>query len=154
MSQNKKSSVSLGPGAASLILIFVVLTLGVLAMLGLMNGRNDVQLSLRSAQVAEAMYTLNCQAEGTRADLDALLLELIAQVDSDETYLAALEAELPENMTLEERDIVWTETDGIRVLHCAVRVLPLGESPREEWVKHSMVSVAAEEEGEEEMFDW
>ena len=28
-------------------LIFVVLTLGVLAMLGLMNGRNDVQLSLR-----------------------------------------------------------------------------------------------------------
>ena len=119
MSQNKKSSVSLGPGAAS-----------------------------------EAMYILNCQAEGTRADLDALLLELSAQMDSDEAYLAALEAELPENMTLEERDIVWTETDGIRALHCAVRVLPLGESPREEWVKHSMVSAAAEEEGEEEMFDW
>ena len=50
----KRSSISLGPGAASLILIFVALSMAVLAMLALMTARNDQKLSDRSA-VAEAL---------------------------------------------------------------------------------------------------
>lgn len=149
----KKSSVSFGPGASSLILIFVVLALSVLGMLALMNGRNDAQLSERSAQVVEAIYVLNSKAEETRADLDAILAAQAARAASDDAYLAAVEDQLPDHMTLEDRDIVWTETDGTRVLHCALRVLPLGEDVREEWVRHSLVSATAEED-DGEMFDW
>ena len=59
----KKSSITLGPGAPSLILIFVVLSLSVLAMLSLMTAKNDLQLSHRSAEAAETVYRLREQAE-------------------------------------------------------------------------------------------
>ena len=152
MSQNKKSSIGFGPGAPSLILIFVVLALSVLGMLTLMNGRNDYAFSRRSAQATEAVYALNAQAEGTRADLDAMLMRQAAAADSDEAYLAAVRESLPEGMTLMEREIQWTEKAGSRLLRCAVRVLPLGQAPREEWVRHSLVSAVAEDEGA--VFDW
>ena len=42
----RKSSLSLGPGASSLILIFVVLSMSILGMLSLLTARNDLNLSL------------------------------------------------------------------------------------------------------------
>ena len=47
----RKMNVSFGPGAASLILIVVILSMGVLGMLALMNARNDARLSERSTAV-------------------------------------------------------------------------------------------------------
>ena len=41
----RKSNVAFGPGAASLILIVVILSMSVLGMLALMNARNDARLS-------------------------------------------------------------------------------------------------------------
>ncbi len=125
--KKKKSSVSLGPGAPSLILIFVVLALSALSMLALMNARNDYHLSERSARVVEAVYALNCRAEERRAELDGILKE---------------DAPLPEDMTLEEDVISWTESDGTRLLHCAVSV------PDLEWVSHSLVSATEDEDVE------
>ena len=46
-----KTSVSLGPGASSLILIFVTLSLAALGMLSLLTSRNDLRFSERSVQV-------------------------------------------------------------------------------------------------------
>ena len=66
---NKKSNIHFGPGAPSLILIFVVLSMSILGMLALINGRSDAQLSRRSAQVIEAVYRLSEQAELRRAEL-------------------------------------------------------------------------------------
>ena len=45
---NRKSRVSFGPGAASLILIVVILSMSVLGILALMNARNDIKLCERS----------------------------------------------------------------------------------------------------------
>ena len=59
----KKGNIGMGPGAASLIMIFVMLSMSVLSMLSLMNSRNDVRLSERSAEVAGEIYTLNETAE-------------------------------------------------------------------------------------------
>ena len=109
MSEKKKSSVSFGPGAASLILIFVVLALSVLGMLALMNGRNDLRLSRRSAQVVEAVYALNVRAEETRASLDELIVRQAESADSDEAFLEALALALPDGMTMTDRNIEWTE---------------------------------------------
>ena len=53
----KKGNIGMGPGAASLIMIFVMLSMSVLSMLSLMNSRNDVRLSERSAEVAGEIYS-------------------------------------------------------------------------------------------------
>lgn len=86
----RKSNISFGPGAASLILIFVVLTLSVLGMLSLMNARNDRILSQRNAGVLERVYELNASAEKSRAALDEVLFTLRQNTSSDEECLTAL----------------------------------------------------------------
>ncbi|MBQ3762603.1 MAG: hypothetical protein II875_11410 [Clostridia bacterium] len=86
----KRSNISFGPGAASLILIFVVLTLSVLGMLSLMNARNDKALSQRSASVLECVYALNSEAERSRAVLDEVLWTLRPYCDQKDEYLDTL----------------------------------------------------------------
>ena len=147
----KKSNISFGPGASSLILIFVVLAMSVLGMLSLMNSRNDARLSERSVQVTEAVYTLNVKAEEKRAQLDAILVEAGKDANTEEEYLSAVEKALPEDVRLRERSLSWTETDGYRNLSCALEISPLGESPRAEWTLHHLTARTAEEDWEE---DW
>ena len=141
---NRRSTVSLGPGASSLILIFVVLALSVLGMLSLLTARNDLKFSERSAQVIEAVYRLNEQAEESRAQISRILAE-------------NAEA-LPEPYELFEDEIAWSEEiqisldtdtadDNARTmtLDCAVRILPDPENTRTEWIRHNL-SVSTEDE--------
>ena len=83
MSVRKKSGVSFGPGSASLILIFVVLSLSALGMLSLMSSRTDDRFSARSAEVIEAVYALNCAAEEQRATVDELLVSAAKDARDD-----------------------------------------------------------------------
>ena len=134
-----KSHLSLGPGAPSLILIFVVLSLTALGMLSLMTSRNDLRLSERSAQVIEAVYALNERAEERRAAIDAAIGA--AQADeAAEDWLAAVEAYLPEDVALEEDLLCWTETDGVRTLECALRLQMPGGAHRTRWVRHDLTT--------------
>ena len=141
---NSRSTVSLGPGASSLILIFVVLALSVLGMLSLLTARNDLKFSERSAQVIEAVYRLNEQAEESRAQISRILAE-------------NAEA-LPEPYELFEDEIAWSEEIQISLdtdtadenartmtLDCAVRILPDPENTRTEWIRHDL-SVSTEDE--------
>ena len=107
---NKKSSVSFGPGASSLILIFVMLAMSVLGMLALMNSRNDIRLSERSVQVTQAVYALQTAAEENRAALDALLAKAAKEADGQEAYAAAVQAALPEDVAWEDGALCWEET--------------------------------------------
>ena len=49
----KKRHISIGPGAASLILIIVVLAMTMLGAMALLNAREDARLTRRSAKTAE-----------------------------------------------------------------------------------------------------
>lgn len=131
----KKSMISFGPGASSLILIFVVLCMSVLGMLALMNGRNDARLSRRSMQVIEAVYRLNEQAEERRAALDDLLAEAGEG--------ANIEALLPDDMYMEDGAVCWQESDGSRTLDCALELQP-ANGARTAWLRHNLT---AETEG-------
>ena len=58
-----KRKVALGPGAASLILIIVVLSLCMIAMLTQIAAKNDYNLCARSADMVQRVYELNAQSE-------------------------------------------------------------------------------------------
>ena len=112
----KKSSIALGPGAPSLILIFVVLSMSVLAMLSLMTARNDLQLSRRSADVAERVYELRERAEEKRAAIQALLAAggeaAVDEALNSDPRLAGV--------TWDGDALTWSETDQTRTLSCAL----------------------------------
>ncbi len=142
---NRKSVISLGPGASSLILIFVVLAMAVLGMLSLMTARNDLKFAERSSAVIEAVYRLNDQAEERRAEVERILAECADEAQSEEEYLEAIESVLPVDMELFEQDILWTETDGARSLDCALRVMPLTDPVRTNWIRHNLMTESEDE---------
>ena len=142
----RKNNLSFGPGAASLILIVVILSMGVLGMLALMNGRSDARLSSRSVEVISAGYALNDLAERKLAELDGVAAQCAAVSPTDEDYLAAVRGNLPEGMLMDEstRTVSWERNDGLRTLNCAVEVLPLGDGQRLAWRTHRMTAVTEE----------
>lgn len=145
---NRKSAISLGPGASSLILIFVVLAMAVLSMLSLMTARNDLKFSERSASVIASAYELNEVAEARKAEIDRLLAECAKDAAADDDYLAAIEQVLPEDMEIIENVITWSESDGARMLDLAVEVQPLGNETITKWTRHNLMAETGEE------WDW
>lgn len=142
---NRKSTISLGPGASSLILIFVVLAMTVLGMLSLMTVRSDLKFSERSAEVIRDVYRLNELAEEHRAEAERLLTAAASDAANEEDYLSAAEAALPEEMELIGDEIIWSESDGSRMLDCALKVLPLSESNRTQWIRHDLMAETEDE---------
>ena len=140
----KSSLISFGPGAASLILIVVILSMSLLGMLALMSARSDMALTRRSAQVVEAVYELNAAAERNYAALDDAVVSLRGQAEDEDALLALLAARLPAGMTLSGRTVSWTEADELRRLTCAVDVFPMNETDRLQWTDHSLAAITEE----------
>ncbi len=140
----KRSAISFGPGASSLILIFVVLALSILGILSLMNSRNDIRLSERSVQVTQAVYALQTAAEEKRAALDAVLAQAALEAKDGEAYYSAIEAALPEDMEWKDGVISWEETDGFRSLNCALEAQPLDAQERTRWIHFELSAVTEE----------
>lgn len=151
---NERKEFNIGPGAASLMLIVVVLSMSVLGMLAMMNARSDNRLSMRSAEVTEQVYALSAQAERTLAQIDGALADCAAQAADDAEYLALAAAALPQGATLQDRAVRWREEgeDG-RSLICAVELAPLGESPRMRWTEHKLYTELEEASEVEETWE-
>ena len=137
----EKSRISFGPGAASLILIVIILSMSVLGILSLMNSRNDLNLSQRSTNVIVSVYNLYDEAEREYASLDETVAKLAQAVKDKEEYLPVIEAALPDGMTMDGNTVSWNKTDGFRSLDLAVEVLPLGSTPRIRWTEHRLTAV-------------
>ena len=143
-----KRKVALGPGAASLILIVVVLSLCMMAMLTQIGARNDYNLCTRSAEMVQRVYELNAQSEQKFAELDALLVTAQKEANDMDAYLDKLEELLPEDMTLDEDQITWTEPLDNRYLECIVQLLPPGEKQRAKWISHKLIVDEPEDDWE------
>ncbi|MBO7709430.1 MAG: hypothetical protein J6S83_03115 [Lachnospiraceae bacterium] len=137
--------IRMGPGAASLILIFVMLALSILAMLTLVNAKNDEQISVRSARVTEAVYDLEAQAQRIYGKILYLCREADEEIRQDTARLsrevaARVNEEAGDGMPLlnaQEDTISWTVTDGVRSFECTVRLT--GEDRKQaEWILHRM----------------
>ena len=134
-----KRKIALGPGAASLILIVVVLSLCMLAMLAQIGSRNDFSLASRSADMITRVYELSDQSERRMAELDAILIRCRKEAgENQEAYLELVKKNLPEDMTLEEDLVSWTEPLDNRTMNCQVKLAGPGEMPRAEWVNYRL----------------
>ena len=131
--------IALGPGAASLSLIVVVLALCMLSMLTLVTAKNDMHLAGRSAEMIRQVYELNSESERHLAELDAALVKAAGEAGEAADWLERVRKELPEMMTMEEDIVSWTETKDNRHLDCQVRVKAPGEGKRTEWVSHRLI---------------
>ena len=144
-----KRKVALGPGAASLILIVVVLSLCMMAMLTQIGARNDYNLCKRSAEMVQRVYELNEQSERKLAELDTLLIKAQKEAGENmEAYLEKVGTLLPEGMSLDEEQVTWTEPLDNRNLECIVQLLPPGEKERMKWISHKLLVDEPEEDWE------
>ncbi len=143
----KRRSFYIGPGAASLLLVIVTVSMSVLGLLSLMSARSDEKLMQRSRDFVTAEYETAAQAERSLAALDAVLADCARDTGGDADYLALVAEKLPEGMTLTGRDVAWTQTgEAGRGLRCAVALAPWGEEPRYTWLEHRFGADAATEE--------
>ena len=143
-----RRKIALGPGAASIILIVVVLALCMLSMLTLVTAKNDLNLSERSAEMIESVYALNASAERRLAALDTLLVQTMKTHPGREACLSALAEQLPEGMALEGDTVSWTEPLDNRWLECRVRLLPENGTRRTEWTGHRLIVEEPEDDWE------
>ena len=150
-----KRKIALGPGAASLILIVVVLSLCMLSMLAIISSRNDMSLASRSAEMITRVYELSDKSERRLAELDAVLVKCREEAgENQEAYLAAVEENLPEGMTIDEDIVSWTEPLDNRTMNCAVKLAGPGEMPRAEWHNYKLKVDEPEDDWEDDWELW
>lgn len=149
-----KRKIALGPGAASLILIVVILSLCMLSMLMQIGARNDVSLASRSTEMITNVYELYARAERRLAKLDAFLLRCEEATGETDAYLDLVEQNLPEGFTIQDttdgKIISWQDPLDRRVLTSAVKLLPLGGAERTMWVVHTLAEPSQRSAEEEE----
>ena len=143
-----KRKVALGPGAASLILIVVVLSLCMISMLTQIAARNDYNLCTRSAEMVQKVYELNAQSEEKLAQLDAVLVSARKETADMQAYLDKVKEHLPEGMKMEEDRVAWTEPLDNRNLECIVQLLPIEDTQRAKWISHKLVVEEPEDDWE------
>ena len=143
-----KRKVALGPGAASLILIVVVLSLCMIAMLTQIAARNDYNLCARSADMVQRVYELNAQSEQKLAELDVVLVSARKETTDMQAYLDKVKELLPEGMTIEEDRVTWTEPLDNRNLECIVQLLPIEDTQRAKWISHKLAVEEPEDDWE------
>ena len=144
----------IGPGAASLMLIVVVLSMSVLGLLAMMNARSDNRLSMRSADVAQEAYGLSSAAECSLAALDAVLVDCAAQAEDDASWLSLVRKALPDGMTIKGRTVNWIEkNEEGRMMVCAVELEELGSPQRTRWTEHKLYTQLDEMDTQEDTWE-
>ena len=142
-----KRKIALGPGAASLILIVVALSLAMMAMLTIIEAKNDYSLCARSASMIEQVYALNAVSEKRFGEVDALVTKAAGE-SSEEAFLSKVKESLPEGMTMEGNQITWKDPLENRTLECIVRIQKSLNPDRIQWVGHKLTVIEPEEDWE------
>ena len=84
-----KSRISFGPGAASIILILVILSMSILAILSLISAKGEIRLAERSSEVIKAVCALNTKAEEMAAEIDRVVAAVRESGQTGNSFLRA-----------------------------------------------------------------
>ena len=121
----KKKEYRIGPGAASLILVIVVLAMSIFALLSLSESDGRLALARRSMDFAEIEYDLSSRAERKLMELDAVLKTAKTESDTNEAYLETVKGILPEPFQMKEDAVSAVFSSGAsKELYLEVRILP------------------------------
>lgn len=150
----KNREYHVGPGAVSLLLIIVVVSMSVLGLLSLISARGDLKLTERAIAFSVGEFGASAEAERSLAALDEVLYECARNYENDEEYISAVADMLPDGMEIEERIVKWTEKgDAGRELVCAVLINPLDSKIRFTWVRHTFEANVNEDGYNRQNFD-
>lgn len=121
----------IGPGAASLIMIVVVLCLTVLSLLALIGARTDYRLAERSREMVTSYYEADARTQRALAALDGALTKARAEHVDEQGYFEAVRHNLPEGWTPVGDALRFAADAGAdRALVMAVELLPPDEAER------------------------
>lgn len=127
----------IGPGAASLLMIIVVLSMSVLGVLALQNSLSDLNLSDTAIHVSEEIGLINDACEEQLARLDRVLYRC-SEAGDEEAFLKAVRLALPEGMEMDGDTVSWTLSSGGYSLTCSARVAAPGAFPRYTVTEHML----------------
>ena len=121
----------IGPGAASIILVIVVVTMSILGVLALSEAKTEKTLSEKSTQFVKEANLLEYNAQFTVMQLD----EIISSARGQSDFLSYIKETIPENVSMtEDRLSFETSLDGSKFLEITIRILPDTEDERFEYV--------------------
>lgn len=121
----------IGPGAASLVMIVVILCLTVLGILTWSSARADLRLSQRDVEMVQGYYQADARAQQTLAQVDQVLRDAGTQAQNWQDYEALLDEGLPEGVSRRQDLVVYTIDAGAqRAIRVALRLMPLGQGRR------------------------
>lgn len=121
----KEKRYQIGPGAASLILLIVVLCMTVLGILSLISARADRRMAQRAVEMTRGYYAADEQVERALSQLDACLRDAAQGAPDHETYLTRAADTLPDGWTMDDGTAYYSADAGAnRTLECAAKILP------------------------------
>lgn len=127
----KKMRYRVGPGAASLLLIVVVLCLAVLGILTWTSARADLRLSQRDWEMVCSYYYADAGAQEMLSRVDEALARARLGAENWEDYLARVDEALPEGVSREGSQIVYSQEAGAdRSLNVRLELTDLAEARR------------------------
>lgn len=105
----RKGQSAVGLGAASLIMILLVLCLSLMGVLSLMSARAELNLSRRHAQLAAQYAEASASAQEALAQLDMQLLQSCETSADEAAYMQAC----MEIDSVGEAKVEWEETKAV-----------------------------------------
>lgn len=102
----RKEESAAGLGAASLIMILLVLCLSLMGILSLMSARAELKLSRRHAQLAAQYAHASASAQEALAQLDTQLMQIYQASAQEDAYVQAC----MEIAAVGEAHVAWNDT--------------------------------------------
>ncbi|MDO4546791.1 MAG: hypothetical protein Q4D04_01695 [Clostridia bacterium] len=144
----------IGPGAASLMLIVLVLCMSIVGILAFVSAVGDVKLSERSAEMTREYYAADGICSQRLAALDAALLKAEYNAVDDEAYIREITSSLGDEYHVDGREVtLMIDAKYDRHILCRAFIYTLGEGPggaRYGILEHSLTD---DMEWEEEYLD-
>ncbi len=139
-----KAPYRIGPGAASILMVIVVVSMAILGLLALSEAQNEARLSEKNAAFVKEKAQTEAEAEKTLMQLDEILVSARKNTDNNDEYFEYINSVLPDGMTMEDNLISWTEGgQSAKSLLVTLRILPMESPVRFEWIRRQMISNAA-----------
>ena len=126
----------IGPGAASIILVIVVVSMTILGVLALSEAGQESVLADKSADRFEESARLEHEEQLTIMQLD----EIFCRAEKETDFLKYIKENLPQDVQMKEHLVSFEKSLGAKTLSVTLKILPPGESERFIYIERRLLS--------------